>query len=273
MLKNYNSSPLAMVRSFFENRMLILALTKRDIAGRYQNSFLGLIWAFLNPIFMLAVYTFIFSVVFKARWSGGGDSKAEFALLLFAGLIVFNIFAECFNKAPATILVNANYVKKVIFPLEILPWISLFAALFHAAICVVVWLLFYVCAIGVPHITVLLLPMVLLPLCLLVLGLSWLLAALGTYLRDIAQVAVLLTTIIMFMSPIFYPIEALPVRIQGFLKWNPLSLAISGIRDVLYFGRVPAFADYVIYLISCTFVAWLGFICFQKMRKGFADVL
>ncbi|WP_253822722.1 ABC transporter permease [Aeromonas sobria] len=273
MVNKYKATPFEMIDSLFKNWDLIIALIKRDISSRYQNSFLGIIWSFLNPIFLLAVYTFIFSVVFKAKWTGGGDSKVEFALILFAGLIIFNIFSECVNRSPATILQNSNYVKKVIFPLEILPWVNLGASLFHAFISFVVWVLFYIVVIGLPHITLLLVPLILIPLCFLVLGVSWLFAALGVYLRDVSQVVTLMTTVIMFLSPIFYPVEALPKDYQGYLKINPLSLSISQIRDVLYWGKIPSYGEYIIYLAVCFFIAWLGFFCFQKMRKGFADVL
>lgn len=253
-----------MIGSLFNNWNLIFALIKRDISSRYQSSFLGIIWSFLNPIFLLAVYTFIFSVVFKAKWTGGGDSKVEFALILFAGLIVFNVFSECVNRAPATVLQNANYVKKVIFPLEILPWVNLGASLFHASISIIVWMLFYIVVIGLPHITLLLVPVILIPLCFLVLGVSWLFSALGVYLRDVSQVVALLTTVIMFLSPIFYPVEALPQDYQGYLKINPLSLSISQIRDVLYWGKIPSYGEYVIYLTVCFFIAWLGFFVFRR---------
>src|SRR5690606_24536402 len=137
---------------------------QREVVGRYRGSFMGILWSFFNPVFMLVVYTFVFSVVFKARWCGGSDSKTEFALILFAGLIVFNFFAECFNRSPTLILSNANYVKKVVFPLEILPWITVGSALFHMVISLTVWLLAYLILFGVPHLTVLLLPLIIMPM-------------------------------------------------------------------------------------------------------------
>ena len=160
-------------------RHLIFTLVRREVAARYRGAMLGNLWALFTPLFMLAVYTFIFSVVFKARWSGGSDSRSEFALVLFAGLMVFNLFAECFNRAPRLILDNVNYVKKVVFPLEILPWVALGSALVNLGISLLVWLAFYGVAFGVPPVTVLLFPLMILPLLLLVLGLSWALAALG----------------------------------------------------------------------------------------------
>src|SRR5688572_14905082 len=142
-MQHFSISPAEMVASFWRNRSLLRALIEREVIGRYRGSVMGILWSFFNPILMLAVYTFLFSVVFKARWNGGSDSKAEFSLVLFAGLIAFNLFAECINKSPTLIISRVNYVKKVIFPLEILPWVTLGSAVFHALISVIVWLIAY----------------------------------------------------------------------------------------------------------------------------------
>jgi len=272
-MQRFPTSPREMITSLWRNRSLVRALVKREVIGRYRGSFLGILWSFLHPIFMLAVYTFVFSVVFNAKWSAGSDSKTEFALVLFAGLMVFNLFSECVNRAPSLIIAHANYVKKVVFPLEILPWVVMGAALFHALISLSVWLLFHVLFIGLPHTTILLLPLLVLPLLLLTMGVSWALAALGVYLRDVSQLVIIATTVLMFLSPIFYPVSALPKEYQPFLLLNPLSPAIEQVRDVLMWGRQPDWMLYSLYLIATTLVAWLGFVCFQKTRKGFADVL
>jgi lipopolysaccharide transport system permease protein len=272
-MQNFSISPKEMIASLWRNRSLVMALIKREVVGRYQGSFLGILWSFFNPIFMLAVYTFVFSVVFKARWNAGSDSKTEFALVLFAGLMVFNLFADCVNRAPGLILSNVNYVKKVVFPLEILPWVVLGAALFHAFISLSVWLLFYVTFLGLPHITILLLPMVVLPILLLVMGISWSLASLGVYLRDVSQLISIVTTVLMFMSPIFYPISALPQQYQTFLFLNPLTVPIEQVRQVLMWNEQPDWLMYGAFLVVTSFIAWLGFVWFQKTRKGFADVL
>lgn len=272
-MQNFPVSPGEMVRSFWRNRNLIKTLVEREVVGRYRGSFMGILWSFFNPVFMLAVYTFVFSVVFKARWNTDGDSKTEFALVLFAGLIVFNLFAECINRAPSLILSNINYVKKVVFPLEILPWVSLGSALFHTLISLSVWLIAYVILFGTPHITLLLLPLTLLPLPLLIMGLTWGLASLGVYLRDVSQFIGLLTTVLMFLSPIFYPASALPENYRNLLLLNPLCLAIEQARDVMFWGKVPDISALSIYLLASLLIAWLGFAWFQKTRQGFADVL
>ena len=272
-MQNFSISPKEMAASLWRNRSLIKALAQREVVGRYRGSVMGILWSFFNPVFMLLVYTFVFSVIFKARWSGGSDSKTEFALILFAGLIVFNLFAECFNRAPGLILANVNYVKKVVFPLEILPWVALGSALFHALISLGVWLIAYLILFGVPHITVLLFPLVILPLLLLIMGLTWALASLGVYLRDVSQFIGILTTVLMFLSPIFYPASALPEAYRHLLLLNPLTPVIEQARDVLFWGKVPDMTILSIYLLMTAFIAWLGFAWFQKTRKGFADVL
>ncbi|GAC1536775.1 MAG: ABC transporter permease [Ramlibacter sp.] len=267
------SSPVGMIRSVWLHRSLIWQMASREVLGRYKGSVLGLLWSFLNPVFMLVVYTFVFSVVFKARWNTGSDSKTEFALVLFAGLIVFNLFAECINRAPSLILANPNYVKKVVFPLEILPVVGLLSALHHALISLGVWLVAYVVLFGVPHITALLLPLTVVPFGLFIMGISWALASLGVFLRDVSQIVGLITTVLMFLSPIFYPATALPDNYRHLLYLNPLTSVIEQTRDVLFWGKSPDFAMLGIYWLVSSIIAWVGFAWFQKTRKGFADVL
>lgn len=272
-MQNFSASPREMLTSFLRHRGLIKELVKREVIGRYKGSFMGILWSFFNPIFMLTVYTFVFSVVFKARWSANSDSKGEFALVLFSGLIIFNIFAECINKAPTVILYNANYVKKVVFPLEILPFVSLGAALFHGLISLLVWLAVYIFLFGPPPVTALYLPLIILPFSLFVLGLSWTLSALGVYLRDISQFIGIVTTAILFMSPIFYPISSIPESYRQLLYMNPLTWVIEEGRNVLFWGAAPNPTVLSICTVSAIMIAWFGFALFQKTRKGFADVI
>lgn len=272
-MQHYSSTPLEISASLLRNRNLILVSVKREVIGRYRGSFMGILWSFFNPLFMLAVYTFVFSVIFRARWNPGSESKTEFALVLFAGMIVFNLFAECVNRAPGLIVGNQNYVKKVVYPLEILPWINFGAALFHCAISLGVWLFAYSIFYGLPHLTILYFPLLLIPFGLLIMGVSWGLASLGVYLRDVGQIVGLLTTILMFLSPIFYPAAALPEAYRPLLYFNPLTPVVEQARDMLFWGNAPDFVMLGMYTIATMIVAWLGFAWFQKTRKGFADVL
>lgn len=272
-MQNFPASPREMAASFWRNRQLIRNLVQREVVGRYKGSVLGIFWSLATPIFMLAVYTFVFSVVFKARWGAGSDSKTEFALLLFAGLIIFNLFSECISRAPGLILANVNYVKKVVFPLEVLPWVSMGSALFHFAVSLGVWLVAYLVLFGVPHWHIVLLPLVVLPLVLFVMGLSWALASLGVYLRDVGQIIGLVITVLMFLTPIFYPASALPEAYQPLMFFNPLTLPIEMARDMLYWGKVPQLGTLAIYSAGSGAFVMLGFAWFQKTRKGFADVI
>jgi lipopolysaccharide transport system permease protein len=272
-MQYFSASPREMIDTFWRNRSLIYTLSKREVMGRYQGSYGGIFWSFLNPVFMLIVYTFVFSVVFKARWSSGGDSKTEFALILFSGLIVYSFFSECVNRAPSLILENVNYVKKVVFPLEILPLVSISSAFFHFFISFLVWLIFYVVFFGAPQASIALLPLVLLPLVFFTMAMSWVLASLGVYLRDIGQVIGVLTTALMFVTPIFYPISALPAEFQNLMHINPLTVVVESTREVLIWGKMPNLQLWIIQLAVSSMLAWLGFFWFQKTRKGFADVL
>lgn len=270
---NRSIAPVEMVWVFFRNSNLIIDLIKREVVGRYRGSSMGLLWSFFNPILMLIIYTFVFSIVFKARWPGGSESKTEFALVLFSGLMVFNLFSECINRAPSLILNNANYVKKVIFPLEILPIVALGAAFFHFAISLIVWLVFFFIFFGLPKPEIFLLLAVLIPLMFLIMGLSWGLASLGVYLRDVSQVVGVLTTVLMFMSPIFYPISALPEQYRALMHLNPLTFSVEQARDVMIWGKGINWSDWSLQLLVSLSIFWLGFAWFQKTRKGFADVL
>lgn len=269
------ATPLGdVVSRLWRYRALVVQLARRDVTGRYRGSVLGLLWSLFHPVLMLATYTFVFSVIFKARWGEGvGESKVEFAIILFTGLIVFSLFSECINRAPGLVLNNVNYVKKVVFPLEILPWVTFCSALFHFIVSLAVLLVFMLIAGGALHWTIVLLPLVMLPLVLLTLGLSWLLASLGVYIRDVGQSVGVVTTVLMFLSPIFYPITAVPEAYQGWIRRNPLTQAIEQARDVIIFGRVPDWSVLLIWTFVGILIAWLGLAWFQRTRGGFPDVL
>lgn len=264
----------ALGRSVWQHRELISQMTRREVVGRYRGSVMGLAWSFFNPVLMLIVYTFVFSVVFKARWGvGGEESRADFAIVLFVGMIVHGLFAECVNRAPSLILSNVSYVKKVIFPLEILPVIAMGSALFHTLVSVVVLLgAILLLGSGISW-TIVFFPFVIFPLLLATLGFAWFLAALGVYIRDIAQITSMITTVLMFLSPVFYPLSALPEKYQVWLQLNPLTFIMEEARKVIVFGHVPDIVGWTIYLMASSLIAWLGFAWFQKTRKGFADVL
>lgn len=272
-MQHFSISPREAAASLWRNRSLIFALSKREVIGRYHGSVMGLLWSFVTPLCMLAVYTFVFSVVFQARWSISSESKTEFALMLFAGLIVFNLFADCVTRAPNLIIANTNYVKKVVFPLEVLSFVVMGSALFHFLVSLGVWLLVYAVLFGEVQATALLLPIILAPLVIFILGLVWFLASVGVFLRDVGQFIGVLTSVLMFLSPIFYPITALPEQYRQLLLFNPLTPTIEAVRGLLFFGTVPSISVLVLSLMAALIFFLMGFAWFQKTRKGFADVL
>ena len=260
-------------QSLWKNRQLIVQMAKREVVGRYKGSAIGLAWSFFSPVFMLVVYTFVFSEIFKARWGGDDESKTQFAVVLFVGMIVLGLFSEVLNRAPALIISNVNYVKKVVFPLEILPVVAVGAALFHCLISLGVLLAAQVLFKGYLHWTVLCIPLVLFPLAMLITGFAWILASLGVFLRDVGQTIGLVTTLLMFLSPVFYPMTAVPERFRPLMNANPLTFIIEQARAVLVFGYMPDWHGLGIYFLASALVLWVGYFWFQKTRKGFADVL
>lgn len=272
-------SPWAMVRSLTVHRDLILQMAKREVVGRYRGSVLGLLWSFFNPLVMLAVYTFAFSYIFKVRLNPGRspdqhEPMTDFAIFAFVGLLLYTLFAETLNRAPTLILNNANYVKKVIFPLEVLPWVALFSALMHMLISVGVLLLANLVLNQQFHWTVIFFPLVLLPFMLVTIGLAWVLASLGVYLRDIAQTITIITQILIYLAPVFYRLEFISnPYIQVLIRWNPLTIPIEASRALLLRGEIPSLSALAVYWGVSLVVAYLGFVWFQRTKRGFADVL
>lgn len=252
---------------------LAVQLARRDIQVRYQGASLGWLWAFLSPMLMLGVYTLAFKYVFKVRWPGAGEGAVEFALHLFAGLLIFQAAAECWGRAPRLIVDQPHLVKKVVFPLALLPWAPVMNALFHVCMSMVL-LLMVATAWGVaPHGQWLLLPLVLLPLGLLLWGVGLFLAALGVFIRDLPQVVTLFLSLLQFLSPVFYPVSALPPALQPVLGWNPLTVFIEQVRALVFSGGLPSVQMWVQSLLISAVLAGLAYAFFKRVRKGFADVL
>lgn len=273
-MQRFTTSPFEIAGSLWRNRALVFALARREVAGRYRGSVMGLTWSFFNPLVMLAIYTLVFSTIFKTRWSVGDEGgKADFAIILFVGMIVHGLFAECVNRAPNLILENVNYVKKMIFPLEILPWVALSSALFHACVSVVVLLIAQLALRHTLPWTVVFFPLVTVPLLLVTVGLAWFLTALGVFVRDIGQTTVMFTTIMMFVSPVFYPASAVPEPFRALMQLNPLTYLIEDGRNTLVFGNLPHMGGWILAMAEGLVIAALGFAWFQKTRRGFADVL
>jgi lipopolysaccharide transport system permease protein len=267
-------NPLTLARHLWGHRNLIWQLTRREIEGRYRGSFLGIFWSFVSPLVMLALYTFVGGVVLKIRWPASvTGGLGEFALMLFAGLIAYNIFGECVSRATGLIVAVPSYVKKVVFPLELLPVSVLGSALFHGLVSLTVLLGFtFVHRDTLPW-TVLLLPLGALPLILLSMGLSWFLASLGVFLRDLGYAVPLLLQIGFFATPIIYPAESVPERFRAAVLLNPLAWTVECFRTLMFRGAPPDWVGLTVWTAVGTILMMLGYAWFMKTRKGFADVL
>lgn len=265
---------LELIHSAIRHREMLYQMMKREILSRYRGSFFGIVWSLLTPLILLMTYTYFFSFVFNARW--GTDNETGFggyAIILFVGLIVHGIFSECINRAPHLVVSNPNYVKKIIFPIEILPWVTLGNALFHAGISFLV-LLAALIVLGYPlSWTMLYFPMILVPFILMIVGWVWLLSGVGVYFRDIGQATGIITSVLLFVSPIFYSLTILPPKMQLLAQFNPLTLIITELRNVLIFATPPNWQALCIYTLFSFVIAMMGFNAFQKMRQGFADVM
>jgi lipopolysaccharide transport system permease protein len=268
------ASPSMAIRSLVKHRSLIWQLTKREVLGRYRNSILGVVWSLAHPLVMLTVYTLVFRFVFKVRWGAEeNQNSVDFALVLFTGLIAHSFFSECLSRAPNLIINNVNYVKKVVFPLEVLPLVSLATSLFHMGVNLIVLLVFY----AVSHLslnwTATMFPLLVIPLALVVLGASWFLASVGVFVRDVGHATGVASSLMLFLAPVFYPASALPEAYRPLLYLNPLTFIIEQARDVLIAGKLPSWYGIGIYFLCSVVVAWLGLVWFERTRKGFADVL
>lgn len=267
------TSPLAAASLIWQQRNLLLQLSWRAIRQRYQASVLGVLWSLLSPLLMLTIYTLVFSKVFKIRWAGADDSTEMFAVILFVGTSLHGLLADVANRAPGLIAEHAGYVKKVIFPLELLPVVTLLAALFQCVLNLSIVLLAVAWTNGQLSWHVLQLPLVLAPFVLLLLGFAWFISALGVFMRDLLPITALVTTGLMFLSPVFYPADAVPERLRFWMQFNPLTFVVEQARGSLIWAQPLDVQGLLIYTLSACMVAWLGFFWFQKTRKGFADVL
>ena len=261
------SHPLFLAR----HRYLVVQLVRRDILARYQGSLLGVGWGLLSPLLILAAYTFVFRTVFKARWPGGGDSTSEFVLQLFAGLLVFNLFSDLLGRAPRIVLDQPNLVKRVVFPLEVLAWVAVGAVMFHGLLALAI-LLGATVGLGTQLTPwVLAAPLILACTVPVLLGLSWLLSGLGVFLRDIGHVIGPAISMLLFVSPVLYPVQALPPLLRELLWLNPLTVPIENLRLVLLRGVPPDWAALATYTAIGLAFAFFSHRLFERIRPAFAD--
>lgn len=253
---------------------LLWQFTRRDIVGRYRGSLLGLSWTIVSPLIMLAAFTLVFYGFFDLKWpvKATGSAKLDFSLQVFIGLLAFNWFAEVITRAPALIVNHPNLVTKVVFPLPILPWACVFAASFQALISLALLLILTTFLAGA-SVTWLALPLLVAPYLLLMAGLALWLAALGVYLRDLAPLTGLLTSIMMFLSPVFYPLSTVPEKWQAAYLCNPLALLVTQLRNLVFMHQWPEPVSLAWLYLAATMVLASGYWLFNRLRGGFADVL
>lgn len=270
---------LTVFSNAWKERVLIRRLVNREIQARYRGSALGIVWAALLPLATIAIYAFVFGTVFRARWSvpehaaANSSSEYSFGIMLFVGFIIFGIFSEPINRAPGLMLENPSYIKKVVFPLDVLAWVSVLAALVSAGIAFTVFLVIFTVMYGLPSIMILLLPLIVLPIVFIALGFTYILSSLGVYIRDIRQFIPLLTTMMMFLSPVLYPIENVPERFRQLVLINPLTIGITQARDAIFWGKLPNILEWSAYLLVSVTILVAGHAWFARTKKGFADVL
>lgn len=268
------ANPVKMVRNLWSHRELIYQFTKREVLQQYKGSYLGVLWSFVTPLALLLVYTFAFSVVLQARWEGTGENgHLVFALNLFAGLVAFNVFSETISAAPSLIIRNPNYVKKVVFPLEILPVSKLGASVIDSLFGIVILLLGALIILGELPWTLIFLPVMYLPLIFLCLGLGWFFASLGVYIRDVGNFLSVVVRMLFFLTPIFYPLSAIPSNVRFLLYLNPLTFIVNHFRRVALWGQMPDWLEFFGITAGAMVICLLGYIWFMKSKKTFADVI
>ncbi|HOE96751.1 MAG TPA: ABC transporter permease [Candidatus Sumerlaeota bacterium] len=276
-------NPWRLARDLLAHWELIRQFTAREVLGRYKGSYLGLFWSVATPLLMLGVYTFVFTVILTGgKWGNlaprdaspaAEAHPADFLLNMLCGLILFNIFAETISRAPTLVLSNINYVKRVVFPLHILPISVLLGNLIYGLTSLVLLLaaLLYFTH-GVPW-TIVLFPLILIALLMLCTGLAWFLASLGVFFRDIQHAVIVVVQLLFFMTPIFYPAEMIPERYRWVLMLNPLAMLVTDARRVMIEGVLPVWSRYGIVLAISFVVMLAGYAWFMRTRRWFADVI
>jgi lipopolysaccharide transport system permease protein len=254
-------------------RDLIAQLVRREFQVRFRGATLGVLWAIITPFMTVLMFAFVFGVVFKSRWGGTELSTESFIIIVLVGMALHGILAEALGRAPTAILGQPAYVKKVIFPLEILPIVVTVNAVLNAAITLLVVLTASAIMKGTFEVTMLLLPIVLLPYVVLITGVVLFVSAIGVYIRDMSQIVNLFTMLTLFLSPVFYPISAVPAGYRFLLYVNPLTFIVEQTREVALYGHMPDWSGLAIYAPLAFLFTWLGYCCFQKARNGFADVI
>lgn len=273
-MRNFDAGLSRLLQSLIRHRELLRRLVNREFSMRYRGSTLGFAWTVLTPLILALIYTFVFANIFKMRWAGTENAGvSDFAIYLLVGLAVHGVFVECLSRAPGLILANTSYITKVVFPLEVLPFVILITALMNSTISLAIAALINLSVSGHFHLTVFFAPLLLVPFALFVASITMIVAAVGVYLRDLSQITTLIIPISLFLTPIFYPIEAVPRAMRPFMAINPMTFAVEQARAVLIKGELPNFGALAVYTAAAIISLSAAFWIFQRLRKGFADVV
>jgi lipopolysaccharide transport system permease protein len=267
-------NPVVAARDLWRHRALIRQFTRREVEGRYRGSLLGVFWSFLNPMALLFIYTFVFGIVFQARWPDARTrGLLEYAVVLFGGITVFGVFSECVSRAAGVVVAVPNYVRKVVFPLEVLPVTVLGSALFHALVSLGILFTAELIHSGRLQPTVLLFPLVLVPLIFLTAGVTFFLASLGVFVRDVGYAVPLAVQVLFFATPVLYPLQKVPEPFRTFVRLNPLTSIVENFRRVVFRGTLPDWGELAAWTALTAAMAVAGYAWFMKTKKGFADVI
>jgi lipopolysaccharide transport system permease protein len=264
------ASPVLIVVRHYD---LIRALVGRDIESRIRGTVLGKVWIVFGPLFMLAVYTLVFGLILNSRWQDRTDETFLFPLIYFSGLILFNFFFESISRATTLLRENQSFITKIVFPLEAFCYSVVGSSLVRYAIGLLILSAFYLLLQGLPPATALAYPVLLVGLALFAIGATLALAALAVYLRDLAHVMQPLSMLLLFLSPLFYPLDRVPEAFQPLVMLNPLAYPLEATRNALFFGEWPNPAAVTVYVLLGWASAVAGYALFMRLRPGFADVV
>ena len=262
-----------MLKTLYKNKYLLWQLIKKDIQQRYQGSVLGILWSFIVPILMLVIYTFIFSEVFQAKWDIDTSDKYQFALVLFCGLSAFNLVGEVMNRSTALIAINTNYVKKVIFPLEMLPVVITMSALFNCCISFLILIVAKLVLYQNISATLYMIFLLFVPLIVMAVGLGLFISAISVYLKDVGNAISVIVTVLMYLSPVFFPLSSVPENFQSVCVANPMTYIIENFRNVVLYGECINWQYFGTSCLTAIIIYAIGRIVFARAKEGFADVL
>jgi lipopolysaccharide transport system permease protein len=266
--------PAHLARTLWSHRMLIAQFTKREVLEKHKGAYLGVLWNVLSPLLTLGAFTFVFGFVFQKHWGNtGAAGPLDFAINFFTGHTLFHVLAESVSRAPTCVASRPNLVRKVVFPTEVLPVSVVASTLVYEAVALGLLAILVTVVTGTVSSTIWLFPLLLVPLVMLSLGLAWLLASLGAFIRDVRSIVGVITQLLLFLSAVFYPISAIPEQFRPFVEYNPIAIIIESGRRTLIEGAWPDMLALGWVTLLSALIMQCGYAWYMRMRRGLADVL